>query len=807
MGGTVRAGWATRPARAAAGLLVPLVAALGGPAALAMPVPDVLDADDPSIAEDQAAVERDLTGAQDADEDVVLAAQKVRRTVQDAPSIITVITREQIRRRGYRTINDVVRTVPGFEGDRWEGNGWYKEVFARGLPRTVLVLVNGVSIIEPVRNSITLDRKIPLELVERIEVTSGPGGVLWGSNALLGIINIVTRRPDDSGPHALVGFGDGPGDRLALKAGAGVSYRFGPHVGLFAHASFFSTEGPELELDAQKVVGSLPEPAEDTPTLYLPSASVTTAGKRSWFFNFAGRLEVGPFALDWMVPLEREYRAIATGGADLRWNYLTGRRDGQATMSNDSVRLVNLSYRDRFLDGLLGVAARAYFVQWDVEMIPFGVYAASPVLYAQRGQTTDLHLRMDADLVIRPGLAVDVDIHPLEWLDILTGGEVYVDISRGIYQAGWHPAFAGQCPAGYTLQEADAYLPCKAQDVLVTDNQRITGGAFLQLEARPFDVLALNAGLRVQASDTYEPALLYSGGLVWNIWDRIHLKIFSASGMRPPNTNATHVRDTTSGVSFRANPNLVPETSQSIEGELNAVLLRDLGFVRDLYLRANGAATFMHNVIGRPGGRYENSGERTIGSLEAVLRLRFQAGHELWANYTFTQVNDDSQPGGQLRNFARHMGNVGGRILLLDGHLEIGAVLTVKGPMSDPNRPAEVDPAHPEVSVSCAQLLATPLDRDDPLHSLRTVCAAPGMAEGVWVMPGTQVNERVPASVLLDIGVRLRNIWRDLSVGLFVHNLLDDRAQEPDFFGDPRVISRPQPKPGFSIYGEVSIGL
>ena len=71
----------------------------------------------------------DLTAAGPDDEDLVLAARKSRTTVQEAPSIIYVVTKEQIAERGYRSINDVLRTVPGFEGDRWEGNGWERTSF------------------------------------------------------------------------------------------------------------------------------------------------------------------------------------------------------------------------------------------------------------------------------------------------------------------------------------------------------------------------------------------------------------------------------------------------------------------------------------------------------------------------------------------------------------------------------------------------------------------------------------------------------------------------------------------------------
>jgi len=186
------------------------------------------------------------------------------------------------------------------------------------------------------------------------------------------------------------------------------------------------------------------------------------------------------------------------------------------------------------------------------------------------------------------------------------------------------------------------------------------------------------------------------------------------------------------------------------------------------------------------------------------VRLRFQAGHELWANYSFTKVLDDSAPGGELRNFAQHMVNVGGKVGFLEDHIELTALMTYKGSMIDPNRPPLVDPSRPDYSQSCAAILAAGVPSNDPLAA---VCSFPTLANGVWVMPGTGVRETIEPVLLLDVGIRFKNIWRDLTVAVFVHNVLDARYYEPDLFNDPRVLSRPQPKPGMSFFGQVSFGL
>lgn len=770
------------------------------------PQPDVLDADDPSIKDDVDRGESELLRAGPSDEDLVIAAQKVRTTIQEAPSIITVVTAKQMRERGFRTINDVLRTIPGFEGDRWEGNGWQKEAFARGNAQTVLVLLNGVNIVEPVRNTVSLDRKIPLEMVERIEVTSGPGGVLWGSNALLGVVNIVMRQPDDTGLIAAFGAGDGPGERLALKGTLGVSHRFSDRVGVYAHLDVFTSNGPELTMDVQKVIGALPEPANDSPTLYIPESATVSSGKRNVWFNFAGRLELGPVSIDWMVPFEEEYRPIATGGSNLTADYLRGELGtGEVTRGRDAIRLGLVSYADRFANDTVGLKARAYFVSWQIDENPFGVYPASPIVLGQLGHTRDVRIALVADEVFRPGGAIDVDWRLAENLTLLIGAEVFSDINKGVNQTSWTKDALGVCPAGYAFDELDPYLKCKIVERQITDEQRTTGGGFVSADWKVDPRVALNAGVRLQVSSQFGNALLYSGGAVFKVGEATHIKLFASSGLRPPAVVSTNVNPrTASGVSFSPNPDLVAETSNSFELEVNTTLLKDEGVIRDLFLRFNGAYTLLDNVVGRPAGVYQNSESRDLVTAEAVARLRFEAGHEVWANYAWTRVYDEGAPGGRLENFSEHVANLGGKLSFLDERIELSAVLTFKSSMKDLNRPALYDPNRPDYSLTCEAINAGALPAD---HPLRRSCSFPGLEDAMWVMPGWSVVEEIEPLLLMDVGVRFKNIWRDLTVSLFAHNVLDYRYFEPDFFYDSRVISRPQPKPGLSFFGQISLGL
>jgi outer membrane receptor protein involved in Fe transport len=140
---------------------------------------------------------------------VIEAANKRLTPVEDAPASITIVTAEQIRALGYLTLADALRGVRGVisSNDRT-----YEAIGFRGLSppgdytKRVLVLIDGHPYNDIVAGQgyVGHDLDVDLELVERIEVVRGPGSVLYGTGALFGVINVVTRRPNP-GAHGEAG--------------------------------------------------------------------------------------------------------------------------------------------------------------------------------------------------------------------------------------------------------------------------------------------------------------------------------------------------------------------------------------------------------------------------------------------------------------------------------------------------------------------------------------------------------------------------------------------------------------------------
>jgi iron complex outermembrane receptor protein len=141
------------------------------------------------------------------------------------PAAIYVITGEDIRRSGATTIPDALRLAPGVEVARIDGNKWSVGIrgFGSRLTRSVLVLIDGRTVFTPLFDGTYWEVQDTLmEDVDRIEVIRGPGGTIWGPNAVNGVINIITKDTKDT-HGSLVSAGGGNEEQgfLSFRYGGG----------------------------------------------------------------------------------------------------------------------------------------------------------------------------------------------------------------------------------------------------------------------------------------------------------------------------------------------------------------------------------------------------------------------------------------------------------------------------------------------------------------------------------------------------------------------------------------------------------
>jgi vitamin B12 transporter len=189
--------------------------------------------------------------AQQAIPDTIVTATRVPTPQERVPAAITVITRQQIEERGYQSLPEALAAVPGFRIAQTGGPGQQASGFLRGnSSRSVLVLLDGVPVNDPAEpngafnfgNDLLFD-------VERIEVVRGPASALYGSAAIGGVVNLVTRRaPPD---RAFAPYGElAGGTQRTLRGGLGATGTLGAFDYLLSGQSVstrgFNTIAPRL---------------------------------------------------------------------------------------------------------------------------------------------------------------------------------------------------------------------------------------------------------------------------------------------------------------------------------------------------------------------------------------------------------------------------------------------------------------------------------------------------------------------------------------------------------------------------------
>ena len=150
----------------------------------------------------------------------ITSVSKKAQPLADAAAAIFVITQEDIRRSGVTTIPEALAMAPGLHVARISSSSW--SVSARGFggytSNKLLVLMDGRSLYSPIYSGIFWD--VPntlLEDIDRIEVIRGPGATMWGANAVNGVVNIITKKAEDT-QGGLLRLGGGDQERVTAGA-------------------------------------------------------------------------------------------------------------------------------------------------------------------------------------------------------------------------------------------------------------------------------------------------------------------------------------------------------------------------------------------------------------------------------------------------------------------------------------------------------------------------------------------------------------------------------------------------------------
>jgi outer membrane receptor protein involved in Fe transport len=739
---------------------------------------------------------------------LVLSATRDVTTVQEAPAIVTVVTADDIAERQLTSLEQIVDTVPG-----WMRLGGLHSNFSlpltRGQPQAALFLHDGVSLFDPAINVPTANRVQPVETIKRVEFITGPGGVLWSANALLGIINVITKSARDvDGVEAGVTGGHGNGDREVIRAyvmaGAPGVWR---SVDAFFHASVESFRGPGYEMPAHLLSSSLPQP--NTLDFYGPLTRGEPA--RSTVINLSGKLGVGGLELRGQFPIVQRHTPLSFDGGVVRERLPEddavdpetgmplcsdappyddptdpcsdrGRhaRDNQVNLSD---RYLVAEYRTSREDSAVGVSVKGYLVNFVRRIDPFFGGAALPGII-EGGISFGSPIE-----AFRSGVAVDGDAALPRRVHLLWGVEVFrewqAETDTGSRQGdGVQTDFDGPldvsllplpCPRDVDAT-GDVFLLPRCPLTMTFPATRTVLSGYVDGRWQPTDRAILNAGARLQAApaslglESYDLTPTLAAALVYNLVPGWYLKLNVAQGFRPPIFNNTDSNG--EAIQIDGKDDLEVETSTAGQVEVNARVFKSDRAIRELSVRFDYSYTYLQNLIQIVAGRYENTADRAIHSAEMLAKLHVRGGHRIELGYTWLRV--ETEDVGLHRSLPEHWFNLGA-VLSMARTLSATATLRVIGALEDPNR-----------MVDTRDYTYGPFG-----EVIRRDTGELAYAE---VTPSELVLDRLPPVADLAVGVT----WTptsSLDIRATVQNAFNARYYQPDaFFSyEPRVEFLPNP--------------
>ena len=684
---------------------------------------------------------------------LVTSAAKGVTTVQEAPAIITIIPAEELADRQARRLTDIIDLIPGYlRLDAFYG--MFPVAVVRGQAQGVLMLHDGFSLFDSAFNVATVHRVVPLETIKRIETISGPGGVLWGANSFLGVMNIITKDAEDiDGIEAGVSYGDGRGDRQAARGYvmAGIPQFLGrDDWGLVLHASYENYQGPTYNRAMHMFSTPLPNPN----SVYFYGAEIDSDPSRSNIFNIDGKLQMGKLSVHWAYPIQRQFQSSGFNGPVARGSLAedsyvdprTGELACSPVASNDPranlptpptgdplpsaddadycldrgratrntqidfyERYGFVEYKSRFSEAS-GISVKGYFIEMVRTMKPILVLMPVPSLL-EGGLAFDLD-----SSTYRAGGSFDGDIELSDKLRLLYGFEAFHEwipdnttVSRqgagvethfrGPYNLGAIPT---PCPRSATMWDSTNQVPMGIEIIdgcpltFSFEVSRTTVGGFTSAQFRPSQKLILDGGVRLQAGP--EIATIDRGFELTPTLSAAAVYEFVKDWHIKINYaegfRPPVFQNTDSNgesVQIDGDVDLAVETSRAGQVEINARLLRNQKRIRELSLRADYAYTVIDNYIAFIGGRHANTGQRGIHSTEFLAKLYLKGGHRFELGYSFNYI--DTADKGAYFTVPNHWFNLSS-VNPLSSTVSLASVLRVYGAFEDPNRRVEARDLH-----------------------------------------------------------------------------------------------------------------
>lgn len=191
-------------------------------------------------------------------QEIVITANRLKNQKVDTPADVTVITSQQISDRGYRTVTDALEDVPGARVLDAGTPAFERKVMLNGDER-VVVMVDGRRVnnsMGPTSGKSTLDANTlpPVSMIERIEVVKGGASTLYGADAVGGVINVITKTPEETTGTVHVGYGSWGTQDLGASFGGKVNktgFQVGFNRNKASYLKYKDTNGDTKRWDGQ----------------------------------------------------------------------------------------------------------------------------------------------------------------------------------------------------------------------------------------------------------------------------------------------------------------------------------------------------------------------------------------------------------------------------------------------------------------------------------------------------------------------------------------------------------------------------
>jgi outer membrane receptor for ferrienterochelin and colicins len=549
--------------------------------------------------------------------DSVYGASRYTQKVTEAPSSVTIVTSDEIRKYGYTSLAHVLRSVRGFYVT-YDRN--YSFLGVRGFSRPgdynarILLLIDGHRMNDNVFGGALLGTEFPLDidLIDRVEIIRGPSSSLYGTSAFLAVINIITRKFDD--------------DLRAEASGA---------LGSFSSKKGRVTYGQQLQSGFGVLASVSAFRSNGQRTLYFsefddPSTNngIAERADGDGFQKLFGRMTWGGLTLQGLYG-SRE-KAIPTASFGTVFNDARSR-------TIEKQGFIDLQY-DRKLGAAWELGSRVYYDRYGYD----GDYV------------------FDLGTKEEPQLVVNKDFARGNWW----GAEVKA--SRKL--AGRHRVALGADFRDNVRQDQFNYDEEPFVEYLDDRRDSTIWALYAQDEISVHPKLMLNLGLRHDHYDSFGGTTNPRLALIYDPWDNTTFKLLYGQAFRAP--NAYELFWSQSGVT-KSNPLLRPETNETAE----VVMEQYLG--EHLRLTTTAFHYTINDLVTQETDPedgllvYNNIDQVKAKGLELEAEAKWPTGLQTRASYT-VQDSQDQQTGLPLTNSPRHLIQFNAQTPLLQDRIVAG---------------------------------------------------------------------------------------------------------------------------------------